>query len=115
MSKKLKLVGVTSYVNPLTENIIIKKGEVILVSDKAASVMMTAKRVNAEGEDTFYWLEAAEDTAALYDFSENVLQGTTAKTAAATKNEETARSAIAAAPATRTRAVGKSGQRATAA
>lgn len=113
MSKKLKLAGVVSYVNPLTENIVIKKGEVVLVSDAAAASMLVAKRPNAEGEDTFYWVEVENDAVHTYDFSENVMPGAAAKTATAIKNEEASRSTAKtdATPA-RTRVVGKSGQRA---
>lgn len=116
MSKKLKLTGVVSYVNPLTENIVIKKGETVNVSDAAAQIMLTAKRFNAEGEDTFYWTETDGDAPTTYDFSENVLPGATAKTATATKNEEAARAAaVVVPPTTRQRPATRTGQRVAAA
>lgn len=70
MSKILKLVGLESYVNPLTESICIKKGQSIKVSDKVAEKMLAGARTNSEGDSVSYWQES-NDSSFIHDFSRN--------------------------------------------
>lgn len=70
MSKILKLVGLESYVNPLTESICIKKGQSIKVSDKIAEKMLAGAKINSEGDSVSYWQESAGGDY-LHDFSRN--------------------------------------------
>lgn len=69
MPTNLKLAGLKTFVAPFTGTILIKKGEVIRVSDQIAAKLEEGGRNNSEGEFVPYWVEPGANDAVTYDFS----------------------------------------------
>ena len=62
MSKTLKLVNLSTYVNPAMAGILMKKGETATFSDAHAAIMLKSGRTNGDNERVPYWEEVTVDS-----------------------------------------------------
>lgn len=64
---KLKLVHLKTYIMN-GQVTVVKKGEIVHVTDAVGASMLRGGRHNADNEFTQYWQQVAEDTPANHDF-----------------------------------------------